>query len=107
LVVVNSLPSVVAPLTVGVTVFVGGDTGSGSGSDTGGLGSGSGSGSDTGAGVTATLRSTVAVCPSESVTTRRTYFVPAPKNVNDRVDPLPSGHNGGIGRVVPPSSDHS
>jgi hypothetical protein len=35
------------------------------------------------------------------------YFVPAPENVYCSVCPLPSGHRAGIGRVVPPSSDHT
>src|SRR6185437_11772738 len=57
--------------------------------------------------VTTILCSTVAVRPRASVTTKRTYFVPAPTNVNFKVCPSPRGHRGGMGRVGPPSSDHS
>src|SRR6267143_584669 len=59
-----------------------------------GAGVGDGVGVDDGLGVKAaptwTLCSTLAPCPSASVTVKRTYFVPAPWKVNVILGPLPS-----------------
>jgi hypothetical protein len=81
------------PLTVGNDELVGA--------------AGGGGGGGTAASSTVTFFSIVAVWPDASVTVIRTNFVPASRNVNKEVWPVPSGHSGVIGWVGEPSSDHA